>query len=202
MRVALFGGSFDPIHSGHLACARAALDEGWVERIDFVVTARPPHKPERTFAPALARYAMVELALLDEPRLFASSVELVPERPAYTIETLERLRIEAPEHELVLLVGADSLAAFDTWRRWQEILATTEIGVVARPGFGWAELSPRLGAPLAGALRGARLHWLRGVAHPASASEIRRRLAAGEPVPDRWLDPRVLTFATKYSLYR
>jgi len=206
VRVGLFGGSFDPIHLGHLAASRAARRELALDRVLFLPTAQPPHKPGRSFAPDLARYAMVELALLDEPELRVSTVELTPGQPAYAIETLERFRAEAPGDELVLLVGADSLASFDGWRRWREILGGAELGVFARPGYDWSAIAPTLAPELADAIAeavaGTRLTWIDSTAHPASASEIRRRLATGEPVPDGWLDPRVLAFATKYHLYR
>lgn len=210
MRVGLFGGSFDPIHAGHLEAARAARRELALERVLFLPTAVPPHKPDRRFAPELRRYAMVELALADEPDFLVSTVELTPGRPAYAIETLERFRAETPRDEHVLLIGADSLATFDAWRRWRELLAGAEIGVFARPGFDWSVVETRLEPSLARAVaeaaapagdRPARLRWL-ATAHPASASEIRRRLAACESLPEGWLDPRVLAFVTKYSLYR
>lgn len=202
MRIGLFGGSFDPVHAGHVAVARAARRALRLDRVLFLPTARPPHKPERDFAPALARYAMVELALLDDAELWASPLELDASRPAYTVETIERLRRDGPGHDHVLLLGADSLAALDSWRRWRELAATVELGVLARPGFARRELEAGLSHELATALRDARLTWVEGVEHPASASEIRRRLAAGVPPPDGWLDARVLSFVAKYRLYR
>lgn len=202
MRIGLLGGSFDPVHAGHVALARAARRALRLDRVLFLPTARPPHKPERDFAPALARYAMVELALLDDAELWASPLELDESRPAYTVETIERLRRDAPGHDYVLLLGADSLAALDSWRRWRELAAAVEIGVLARPGFARRELEAGLSTELAAALRGARLTWVESIDHPASASEIRRRLAAGAPPPDGWLDARVLSFLAKYRLYR
>ena len=202
MRVGLFGGSFDPIHLGHLAVARAARAALRIDQVVFLPTARPPHKPGRELAPALTRYAMAEIALLDEPGLLVSDAELALDRPVYSIETLERFRAERPADELVMIVGADSLALFDTWRRWEEILATTELGVVVRPGWEWAQVAPTLAPPLTAAIGRARLTWVSAVPHPASATEIRRRLRAGEPLPDGWLDPRVLAFIAKYALYR
>ena len=209
MRVGLFGGSFDPVHVGHVAAARLARRELGLDRVLLLPTAQPPHNPERRFAPDLLRYAMVELALVDEPDLVVSTVELTPGKPAYAIETLERFRAEAPDDEHVLLIGADSLATLDGWRRWRELLATAELGVFARPGFDWSALEPNLAPELARTITAAsapaagrsRLTWL-PTAHPASASEIRRRLAGCESLPEGWLDPRVLTFVTKYSLYR
>ncbi len=201
MRVGLLGGSFDPVHCGHVEAARAARAELALDRVLFLPTARPPHKPERRLVPAWRRYAMVEIALLDEPRLEASDLEL-GDQPIYTIETLERLAAERPRIEHVLLVGADSLVGFETWRRWREILASTELGVLARPGFDRRKLETALDEPLRAALAHARTTWIESVEHPASASEIRRRLAAGLSIPEGWLDPRVLAFIRKYALYQ
>jgi nicotinate-nucleotide adenylyltransferase len=201
VRVGLFGGSFDPIHLGHVAAARTARRELALDRVLFLPTAHPPHKPGRRFAPALARYAMVELALLDEPELRVSTVELT-DAPVYTIESFERFRAEAPSDEHVLLIGADSLAELDTWRRWEELLAKAEIGVFSRPAPGRTTTPLALRPELARAIGDARIRWVGSTAHPASASEIRRRLAAGESLPEGWLDARVLAFLTKYALYR
>jgi len=205
VRVGLLGGSFDPVHAGHLEVARAATQELALDRVLFLVTARPPHKPEQRFAPALRRYAMVELALLDHDHFFASGLEL-ESRPVYTIETIERLRGERRDDEHVLLLGADSLAGLDGWRRWRELLSSVETGVVSRPGWEWREVEPGLAPELVEAVEAAkssgRLAWVGEVSHPASASEIRRRIAAREPLPEGWLDPRVLRFVAKHALYR
>jgi nicotinate-nucleotide adenylyltransferase len=202
VRVGLLGGSFDPVHRGHVAGALAARERLGLERVLFVPTGRPPHKPGRRFAPALARYAMVELALLDCPELAVWDVELAAGQPSYTIETLERFAAERPGDEAVLVLGSDSLAALDTWRRWTEILERAALAVVERPGAARETVLAGLGAGLAARLACARVEWVAHAPHPASASEIRRRLAAGEPVPEGWLDPRVLTFVHKYRLYR
>lgn len=202
MRVGLLGGSFDPIHLGHVALARAARRQLALDRVLLLPTARPPHKPDHRFAPALARYAMVEMALLDEPELWASPLELDEARPVYTVETLERLRRAAPRDEHVLLLGADSLATLDSWRRWQEIVAGTELGVLARPGWEPPQVETRQAPELRAALATARCSWIESPPHPASGSEIRRRLRAGETLPAGWLDPRVLSFVAKYQLYR
>ena len=148
-----------------------------------------------------ARYAMVELALLDEPRLVVSDFELTLDRPAYTVDTL-RLRRRArrraaPRPRLGLVRRARRLAA--SGRRSS---SSPPLVVVVRPGSERERVLAALPAPLAARIERARLVWVETPPHPASASEIRRRLAAGEPLPEGWLDPRVLTFAAKYRLYR
>ena len=203
MRVGLFGGSFDPIHRGHVEPVEAARRELGLEQVLYLPTARPPHKPERRFAPALARYAMVELALLARPELRVSGRELTLGRPAYTIETVEALRSERPGDELVLLVGLDSFLELPTWRRFGDLLEAVPLGVLTRPGYGLAESAAEDLAPeLRGAIARGTVRFVENAPLAASSSEIRRRLAAGEPVPDGWMDPAVLAFAAKYSLYR
>lgn len=203
MKVGVFGGSFDPIHRGHVEPVAAARRALGLDRVLFVPTARPPHKPERRLAPALARYAMAELALLDFPELEVSPIELRDERPAYTIETLERLRVERPGDEIWLLVGADSFHELHTWRRFRDLLAGFPVGVLARPGVGtMAPPASALAPELAAALDGARVEWVGNPPLPISASEIRSLLARGEEPPAGWLDPRVLKFLFKYRLYR
>ena len=202
MKLGLFGGSFDPFHAGHLRAAETARAALALDRVVVLPTARPPHKPDRSFAPALARYAMAELALLDHGDLVVSDVELTPDRPVYTIETVERFRSERPDDELHLVVGSDSLAELATWRRWRELLGLVALAVVERPGRAPEEALAAMPAELAAELAAARVEWVEVEPHPASSTEIRRRIAAGEALPAGWLDPRVLTFLAKYDLYR
>ena len=135
LRVGLLGGSFVPVHSGHVACAQVARRSLRLDRVLFLPTAQPPHKPEREFAPPLHRYVMVELALLGEEGLYASPVEWTPGRTAYTVETVERLSGEHPGWTFVLLIGADSFGDLPTWRRWRDLVAQVEIAVAVRPGW-------------------------------------------------------------------
>jgi len=197
-RVGLFGGSFDPIHRGHVELAAAALLELELDRVLFLPTADPPHKRSR-MASALQRYCMVELALLDHPRLQVSAVELTPGRTAYTVETVERFRRELPAARLFLVIGADSFAELDQWRRFEDLVAQVELVVVNRPGFEQARATP--GQRLEAALCGRAVHWLdRRI--DVSSTELRRRLGRGENPGADLLPPAVLQFCAKYSLYR
>jgi len=202
VRVGVFGGSFDPIHRGHVEPVEAARRGLGLDRVLYVPTARPPHKPERWLAPPLARFAMTELALLGRAELEVSPIELLEARPTFTIETLERLRLERPGDELWLIVGADSLAGLHTWRRFRDLLAGFPVAVLARPGFERAALAAALAPELTAELERARVEWVENRPLPISASEIRARLARGEEPPAGWLDPLVLTFLRKYRLYR
>lgn len=202
MKIGLFGGSFDPIHRGHVAGAEAARRAAGLDRVLFVPTARPPHKPGRRLAPALARYAMAELAVLDHQDLEVSAVELGGDAPAYTIETLERLRAERPGDELWLVVGSDSLAELHTWRRFPDLLAGYPVAVLVRPGHEPEPFAAHLDPTLGAALAAARITWIPNPPLAISSSEIRARIGRGEEPPAGWLEPRVLTFIRKYDLYR
>lgn len=201
-RVGLFGGSFDPIHRGHLEPVRAAGEELGLDSVVYLPTARPPHKPQRELAPALARFTMVELALLAEPRFVASGHELTLGRPAYTVETVEQFAADMPDAELVLLVGSDSFADLPNWFRWRELVAAVDLAVLVRPG--WQLEANRRGLPseLEERLATGHVHVVDDGSVDLSSTELRRMLAAGEEPPAGALPPLVLDYIQKYALYR
>lgn len=202
MRLGLFGGSFDPPHRGHIEPVRAARRALGLDRVLFLPTAQPPHKPNRRFAPAFARFAMVEMALLAEEGLYASAHELTPGAPAYTIETLEHFRRDLPGAELWLLVGADSFATLHTWRRYREIVEIVRLGLLPRPGWDLDRVE-REGAPeVVGTLADGRARWVPGVSIDLSSTEIRAAFSRGEDPPEGALAPLVLDYVRKYALYR
>lgn len=199
-KVGLFGGSFDPIHMGHVAPVRAARAALGLERVFFLPTAQPPHKAARRFAPALARFAMVELALLHEEGLFASTHELGPQ-PAYTVETLEHFRAELPGADLHLIVGSDSLAELESWRRWRELPRLARLVVLTRPGSEGALRPELLPAELRAAWQAGRLLTVEHEPVPVSATALRAVLAAGDEPPAGSMHSLVLNYARKYRLY-
>ena len=138
-RVGLYGGTFDPVHAGHLAIARALLDVFGCAEVLFIPAYLAPHKRaavERLPAAPLHRYAMLALATAPEPRMRISTVELdAPERP-YTVETLARLRTEYDDSaRLFFVMGADSWRDITTWRAWERLLVEHDHIVMARPGY-------------------------------------------------------------------
>lgn len=138
MRVGLFGGSFDPIHHGHVLPVLEVVKEHRLDRVLYLPTASPPHK-DRRMAPAWLRYAMVELALLDHPQLQVSTFELgqpvgSPAGPSYTIDTIVHFQETSPDWEVFLIVGADSWAQLHTWHRVADLLARVKLIVLPRPG--------------------------------------------------------------------
>jgi nicotinate-nucleotide adenylyltransferase len=199
VRVGLFGGSFDPIHCGHIEPVKAARRTLELDRVIYVPTAIPPHKPSRRLAPPLARYAMVELALLREEGLYASPHELTLDRPAYTIETLEHFQRQMPAAELYLLIGSDSFIELPQWHRWRDIAAAARLVVLARPGW---ELDGPAPAALAELTATGRVQVVGERPYEVSSTRLREMLALGERPPAGWMPDLVVDFADKYSLYR
>jgi nicotinate-nucleotide adenylyltransferase len=200
MKIGLFGGSFDPIHRGHIEPVREARRLLGLERVIYLPTATPPHKPRRALAPAHARYAMVELALLGEEGLYVSAHELTPDRPAYTVETLEHFRREMPEADLHLLIGGDSFADFHHWVRWPEIAAAARLVVLARPGWDLDSIS--LDPGVAALARTGRVLVVRQAAVDVSSTGLREQLAAGLPLSPGDIPDLVVRYVQKYGLYR
>jgi nicotinate-nucleotide adenylyltransferase len=131
-RIGVFGGTFDPVHVGHLAIANAALEDILLERVIFVPARRSPLKSDEPAARAEDRVAMLERAIAGEPRFAISRAELDRDGPSYTVDTLEELRREADE--LYLIVGSDAYADFERWRNPRRIRELARIVIAARPG--------------------------------------------------------------------
>jgi nicotinate-nucleotide adenylyltransferase len=185
MRLALFGGTFDPIHNAHLTVAREAAAEFELDQVWFVPAAHPPHKSAHTGAGYEDRFRMTELACKTEPRFVASRLE-AGEGKNYSVDTVERVRKtgELP----YFIIGADAFAEITTWHRWQDLVRLTEFIVVTRPGHDYA-------AP-----PGARVHRLETVALPVSSSDIRRQLALGILPPD--VPESVARYISTHQLYQ
>lgn len=210
MKIGLYGGSFDPIHYGHLRPVREAREALALDRVIYLPTANPPHKSasrrrdgsRHGGAAALARYAMVELALLAEEGCFVSTFELGDE-VTYTVDTLRHFRRRQPDVRLFLILGYDSFVRLDTWREWREILELAELAVLERLGAAAHPLPRRLDA----ALDRTRVHRIANTPVAASSTEIRRRLSAVPSTghPDdlyQMVPPLVLDYIAKYELYR
>ena len=131
MKIGVFGGTFDPVHVGHLAIAQAALDTAGLERIVFVPARRSPLKSSEPVASEADRLAMLVLATKDEPRFSVSRLELDRDGPSYTVDTLDALR---PTGDLYLILGSDALADLAQWRSPERIKILATILVARRPG--------------------------------------------------------------------
>jgi nicotinate-nucleotide adenylyltransferase len=199
-RLGLYGGSFDPIHRGHLDPVLDAVRQLDLDSVIYLPTAHPPHKPDERFAPAARRLAMVELAIAGHRRLEVSDFEIAA-GPSYTIDTVEHFARVEPDAALHLLIGSDSLAAIAGWHRWADLLDAARVAVLARPGWPRQRVLEALAPEVAERVAATRVQWIDNRPLDISATEIRRRLRAGENVPDDWVPAAVLEYATRHGLY-
>lgn len=201
MRVAICGGTFDPFHRGHLEPLLAIRGElGW-DRIVYVPAHRQPFKLDRLSAPGHHRFAMAVLATESHDDIWVSPWELEQPGVSYSVNTLEHLRSELPEARLDFVVGDDNLADLERWKSLDRILEIANFVVLARGG---ASVPAALGhrvrevtdQPTEGAIMIAANRTV-----PISSTEIRLRVAAGEPA-DGFLNPRVWRYIQHNGLYR
>lgn len=174
MTIGLFGGSFDPIHHGHLIVAQAVADALGLEEVRFVPAREQPFKAGQHLAPAERRALMVERAIQGEPRFRLERAELERDGPSYTVDTLRQLRSREPGRRFALLIGADAARDFPKWREAATVAELAELVVFARAGTP----APELPWPV------------RQVVVPAieiSATDIRRRVRQGQSI--RYLVP-------------
>ena len=132
--IGLLGGTFDPIHYGHLIIAEATRDQLGLDRIEFLPANDPPHKPDDAVSPVQDRIAMVQAAIDGVPYFTPNCIELERVGPSYTVDTLERLKVRRPEDDFFFIVGGDSLRDFPTWKSPARILELASLAVIDRPG--------------------------------------------------------------------
>ena len=197
-RIGLFGGTFDPIHNGHLHIARSFADELDLESVILLPAGDPYHKTTpRT--PAHHRLAMAEIAAQADSRLAVSDCDIVRQGATYTHDTIQIFHQHFPAAELWLLIGMDSLLQLHTWHRWQDLVRQCRIAAAPRPGSSLAQAPAPLQSWLAEALPQGRLHILQADPLPISSSQIRQQLAAEHTSPD--LPPAVLDYIRQHQLY-
>lgn len=208
----LFGGTFDPIHLGHLRLAETARDALGLTWVRFIPAGQPPHRAAPG-ASGADRLAMTRLATAGNPHFEVDPAEVDAAQASFTILTLERLRGElGPTQPLVLLLGTDAFLGLPTWRRWTELLAFTHVAVANRPGYPLD--AARMPANLAELFRHHRAAPEALATRPAgsivpfeippmtiSATDIRARCAAGLSVGDL-LPPPVVDYISRHQLYR
>ena len=212
-RIALYGGTFDPVHAGHLEVARGVLPLFEIEKVLFIPAQMAPHKVGRAVTEPIHRYAMLALATQDDPRLSISTFELeVPDR-RYTVDTVERFQqVLGESAELFFIMGADSWSEITTWREWERLLTIANHIVVTRPGY--EPVRTHVGAV------GERIVDLRGGQSPqvegnkkiyftdvvmkdVSATNIRRLASEGRTEELTGLVPGpVLEYIKKYGIYK
>jgi len=196
-RTAVLGGSFNPIHYGHLLLADEVLDALGLDRVLFVPAAQPPHKPNAQLAPAQARHAMVQLAIAGHPKFAVSDLELRRSGPSYTVDTLDALRI--PREELFLIVGSETFLDLLTWRAPRRVAQLAQIVVVPRVGSAFD--------PAGAAVRkvvheiGEEPLIVHASSLPISASDLRRRVREGRSIAYQ-LPEAVAAYIQAKRLYR
>lgn len=185
-RLALFGGTFDPIHEGHLEIARLAKEALALDEVRFLPCHISPHKQDVPSAPPEDRLEMVRLATADLPWAVADDHDLTCPQPAYSFLTAEEMARRYPDARLFWLMGADQWRALPRWKEPERLAALVEFIVFARDGEPEAH-------------SGWRMHFIAGT-HPASATAIRRRIAEGKP--PSWLPPEVASHVSRRGLYK
>ena len=214
-RMGLFGGTFDPVHCGHLQAAREVRTAFSLDKVLLIPSFTPPHKERAGMVPAADRLRMVELACAGEPGFEASSIEVDAGEKSYSIITLEKIRRIYPLSRVFFILGIDAFLEIDTWRDHERVLEECHFIVMTRPGFRFEDA----GRVLGGALRG-RIHRVSGAgtideslfesprifftpirAMDVSSTEVRRRIRAGESVRGLVPDPVDEYIRTRH-LYR
>jgi nicotinate-nucleotide adenylyltransferase len=194
-KLGLLGGTFDPIHVGHLAAAQVAIGCARLDRVIFIPAATPPHRAPAV-APAEQRLEMCRLATEGDARFEVSDMELKREGPSYTVDTLTELRSRHPGDELFLILGWDAARMFPTWRRPDEVRELASVVVVGRPG----SAAPREADLSSANLDGDGVVLCLEPTPDVSASEIRRAVAAGESIAGK-VPEAVERYITAHRLY-
>ena len=196
MRLGVLGGTFDPVHVGHLTIAQEARDQLGLDRVLFIPAGRPLLRVAATVADGRHRLAMLRVAVGDNPAFAVSTMELDRPGPSYTVDTLDTLgREHGPDTALFFVIGADALAQITAWKDPCRVLGQCTLAVAPRPGH-----EPR--APvIEGCSAPARMTVLEGPAIGISASRVRERAAAGLSLRS-WVPPGVDEYIASHGLYR
>jgi nicotinate-nucleotide adenylyltransferase len=219
-RIGIFGGTFNPIHQGHIAIAEEVQKKLGLDRVLLIPSGRPPHKKSRRILPARHRLEMARLAVRGRPRLEVSDLEIARPGKSYTIETVRALeRIFPKGTEFYLILGLDAFLEFSTWRSPEDLMARCHIVVVYRPGFRFSDLAglgflgrwdprsleqldkgrrPLYERPLSPATRLILMHVR---AHDVSATQIRDHLSGGKRLKNL-LPPLVESYIINHNFYR
>lgn len=216
MKIALFGGTFDPVHLGHLAVAHAALRKFTLDKVYFAPADIPPHKQRRAIADYHHRFAMLALATVGEPRFVPSLIDAPAGQPNYSYETVLRLkRTLRASDKLYFLIGIDAFNEIATWYKPAELLAECDFIVVSRPGFTMSDIAQSFPSSLRSdnsvsqklnrdpfiQLSRSKVHVLDKVDEPASSTEIRRLAGKSFSQLKRFVPQAVAEYIKKEGLY-
>lgn len=198
--IGLFGGTFNPIHNGHLHIARAFADELKPDSVIFLPAGDPYHKTQPQ-TPAKHRFAMVQAAIADETRFAVSDIDMVRDGATYTIDTVSIFRQHFPHAQLWWLLGMDSLLQLHTWKNWQTLVQQTNIAVAARDGTSLQQAPTALHSWIGEALQQGSLKILTVPEYTISSTQLREALAKGQNV-QKWLPESVINYIQQHQLYR
>jgi len=195
LRLGVMGGTFDPVHHGHLVTAEEALVQFELDRVVFIPTGRPWMKEGRQVSPAEDRYLMTVIATASNPRFSVSRLEVEREGPTYTVDTLRALADEHPDAELFFVTGADAMLEILHWKDTHEILSLAHFIAATRPGYDLSAFEAEQAAA------NARVSMMQVPALAISSTDIRERVRDGRPI--RYLVPEgVKSYIEKAGLYR
>jgi len=204
MRIAILGGTFDPIHNGHLAAAQSVAETFQVDEVHFVPAFSPPHKQSSGITSPFHRFAMVALATLSIERFRTSTIEVDALERRYTVETLETMKKAYPDSEFLFIIGTDMYQEIETWKNFRRLFELAHLVIVNRPGFPFREdVAPfqilnekqRVTLP-----RKTSVFYLPFVQQPISSTEIRGDCRKGAEVR-QWLPPLVWSYIERNKLY-
>jgi nicotinate-nucleotide adenylyltransferase len=213
-RLGVFGGTFDPVHLGHLVPAVRALEAFRLDTLTFIPAARPPHKLDEPLTAFSHRFAMLALATHPYEHFFVSDIELEGEGPTYTVDTLRRFRKSHGDGHLYFLMGSDSFSQIATWQRWEELVDLAHLVVLHRATVWGDELHARVPARLHPRLVPVEpfssvpdppldlrlVYLLDHEPFPVSATHLRERLRRGQTIGEL-VPPEVHRYIVKYRLY-
>jgi nicotinate-nucleotide adenylyltransferase len=204
VRIAILGGTFDPIHNGHLAAARSVSSTFQTDEVHFVPAYAAPHKKSHESASAFHRFAMIALAISPFDGFRVSTIEVDPQEKRYTVDTLKQMRDDIPDGEFLFALGTDMYREFETWKDYRKLLALAHLVVVNRPGFTFREdLAPyravREGETVSLSKEPGVFH-LPFVEQKVSSTAIREGCRSGQDV-SQWLPPTVWSYIGRHRLY-
>lgn len=195
MRLGIMGGTFDPIHYGHLFIAEDARAQFRLNRVLFIPNGNPPHKQDGQITPAMHRYTMTMIATHSNAAFTCSPIELNRAGPSYTVDTLDALQKEYPGAELFTITGIDAVAEILTWKRHAEVIEKTTFIAAIRPGYDLHTLKERLPRAYL-----EKILPIGTTGLDISSTDIRARVRQGLPI--RYLTPDpVIEYIAKYELY-
>ncbi|MCH9653555.1 MAG: nicotinate-nucleotide adenylyltransferase [Planctomycetes bacterium] len=188
MRIGIFGGTFDPVHFGHLLLAEQCREQCKLDEIWLIPAGSPPHKESKGISTGKQRREMLEFAIAGHPAFILKDLELHREGPSYTVETLRQLKTSHPNDEFFLIVGADSVRDLHTWREPEEILELATLIGVNRPNISLPDLSEL--TQKFGKIVLAKIIWATMPGMDISSTDIRKRVHENESV--RFMTPRAV----------